>query len=160
MASIPKGPVPLSRVTTGALLIAAVIVGAVALTVVFALSYVESEWQRDLRNWQVRLGIVADSRFAAIDSWLEEQVHSLSTLAENPSLQLYATQIALAPTDEESQSIIDAQTEYVRNLLEASALQGGFAGGATAKVKASLPSSGTAGLALLDSKGQLVVGSS
>ena len=160
MAPTPKGPALLSRVTTGALLIAAVVVGAVALTVALALSYVESEWQRDLRNWQVRLGIVANSRFAAIDGWLEEQVHSLSTLAENPSLQLYATQIALAPTDEESQSIIDAQTEYVRNLLEASALQGGFAGGATAKVKASLPSSGTAGLALLDSKGQLVVGSS
>lgn len=159
-ASAPRSPAPFGRITASTILIAALVVAAVVLTVVLALRYVEGEWQRDLRNWQVRLGIVADSRFAAVNGWLDGQVRSLSGLAENPSLQIYATQIALAPTDDESISIIDAQTEYIRNLLEASALQGGFAGGETAKVKASLPSSGTGGIALLDGKGQLIVGSS
>jgi len=159
-ASHPRTSGLFGRITASAVLGAALVVAAVVLTGFLALRYVESEWLRDQRNWQVRLGIVADSRFAAVNGWLEAQLRSLSALAENPSLQLYATQIALAPTDDESMSIIDAQTEYVRNLLEASALQSGFAGGETAKVKASLPASGTAGIALLDGKDQLVVGSS
>ena len=130
------------------------------MTAWLAIRYVDSEWQRDLRNWQVRLGIVGDSRYAAIDGWLDGQVHTLSALADNPSLQLYARQISMAPTDDESLSIIDSQTEYIRNLLEASALQSGFAGATASIVKANLPSSGTAGLALLNAGGEMVVGSS
>ena len=130
------------------------------MTAWLAIRYVESEWQRDLRNWQVRLGIVSDFRYAAINGWLDGQLRTLSALADNPSLQLYATQISLAPTDSKSLSIIDSQTEYVRNLLEAAALQSGFAGVAASTVKANLPSSGTAGIALLNAGGEMIVGSS
>jgi PAS domain S-box-containing protein len=160
MPSIPSLP-PTERpgrFSLQAALAAALLLAAAAAAVVLVVRFVDSEWQRDLRTWQVRLGIVADSRFAAIDGWLRSQMDALGALSQNPSLQLYVTQIALAPTDSESLSIIDAQTEYVRNLLEATALQAGFAEGGSARVKANLPGRGAAGIALLDAKGQLIVG--
>ncbi len=152
-------PQPPGRLTWS-ILAAFAVVAFTVVTAWLAIRYVDSEWQRDLRNWQVRLGIVSDSRYAAINGWLDGQVHTLSALADNPSLQLYATQISMAPTDDESLSIIDSQTEYIRNLLEASALQSGFAGAAASTVKANLPSSGRAGIALLNAGGDIVVGSS
>ena len=106
----PAMPQPPSRLAWS-MLAALGVIALIGLTAWLAIRYVDSEWQRDLRNWQVRLGIVSDSRYAAINGWLDGQIRSLSALADNPSLQLYATQISLAPTDEESLSIIDSQTE-------------------------------------------------
>jgi HD-GYP domain-containing protein (c-di-GMP phosphodiesterase class II) len=151
---------PLPHRIVWTIVAAAAIIVFVALTAWLAIRYVDSEWQRDLRNWQVRMGIVTDSRFAAINGWVDEQLHALTALADNPSLQLYATQISMAPTDDESLSIIDTQTEYIRNLLEASALQSDFAGAAASPVKANLPSAGKAGIALLNANGEVVVASS
>ena len=46
---------------TWSILAASAVVAVTVVTGWLAIRYVESEWQRDLRNWQVRLGIVSDS---------------------------------------------------------------------------------------------------
>ena len=83
------------------------IIGA---AVFFAFKFVEDERSRDLAAWQVRLGIVADSRTAAVNEWAEQQFGVMRELAENASLQLYMTELALAEgktadvTDEAAQA--------------------------------------------------------
>jgi PAS domain S-box-containing protein len=126
-------------------------IGGVALIIRF----VGSEWQRELRVWQVRMGIVADSRFAAVNDWLDRQFDELGGLADNASLQLYMTQLATSATNPDDADVADAQGEYLQNLLAATATRAGFVdNSAAATVAANLARTGTGGIALIDSKGQ------
>ena len=119
--------------------------------------FVGNEWQRELRAWQVRLGIVADSRFAAVDAWLDRQFEELAGLADNASLQLYMTQLATSATNPDDADVADAQSEYLQNLIAATATGAGFVdNSAPATVPANLARTGTGGIALLDAKGQTV----
>lgn len=128
-------------------------IGGVALIVRF----VGSEWQRELRVWQVRMGIVADSRFAAVNDWLDRQFEELGGLADNASLQLYMTQIAASAANPDDADVADAQGEYLQNLLAATATRAGFVdNSAAATVAANLARTGTGGIALIDAKGQTV----
>ncbi len=142
------------RVLIGAVLLLALLVAAIVLV----RDFIAGEWQRDQRTWQVRLGIVADSRFAAVDAWLSRQFDELTGLAENASLQIYVTERAEAGNDPERLEVVEAQTEYLRNLLEATALRTGFGDpGAANAVSANLQRVGVAGLALIDAAGETVV---
>ncbi len=128
-------------------------IGGAALIVRF----VDSEWQRELRAWQVRLGIVADSRFAAVDDWLDRQFDELAGLADNASLQLYMTQLATSATNPDDTDVADAQGEYLQNLIAATATRAGFLdSSAAAAVAANLARAGTGGIALIDAKDQVV----
>lgn len=128
-------------------------IGGVALIIRF----VDSEWQRELRAWQVRLGIVADSRFAAVDDWLDRQFEDLAGLADNASLQLYMTQLATNAANPDDADVADAQGEYLQNLIAATAARAGFVdSSAAAAVPANLARTGTGGIALIDAKGQTV----
>ncbi len=125
-------------------------IGGAALIVRF----VDSEWQRELRAWQVRLGIVADSRFAAVDDWLDRQFEELAGLADNASLQLYMTQLATGATNPDDADVADAQGEYLQNLLAVTATRAGFVDtSAASSVAANLARAGTGGIALIDAKG-------
>ena len=127
---------------------------------VLMVRFAAGEWQRELRTWQVRLGIVADSRFAAVNEWLGRQFAEIGGLADNASLQIYVTQLAEGGTEGEDPDVAAAQEEYLRNLLEATAARAGFVdrtvGGAVA---ANVERAGTGGIALLNSNGQVLVAS-
>src|SRR5215468_4781308 len=144
--------------TNMTLLIAAAVllvmaIGGVALIVRF----VGSEWQRELRGWQVRMGIVADGRFAAVNDWLDRQFEELGGLADNASLQLYMTQIAASAANPDDADVADAQGEYLQNLIAATATRAGFVdNSAAASVGANLARTGTGGIVLIDAKGQTV----
>ncbi|MGH6661001.1 MAG: hypothetical protein ACREB6_05655, partial [Rhodospirillales bacterium] len=77
------------RVNRMVLAIAAAMVAAVGLAVFGSFYYVEGERQREVQAWQVRLGIVADSRVAAVNEWIEQNFAAIRELAENASLQVY-----------------------------------------------------------------------
>ncbi len=74
------------------------IVSGIAIAVVAAImgvfAFVESERQRDVQAWQVRLGIIADSRTASVNEWVELNFAHMRELAQNASLQLYLSDIA------------------------------------------------------------------
>ena len=55
--------------------------------------FVDEERERELTQWQVRLGIVADSRVAEVNRWLAGNMADLNALAENESVQLYVGSI-------------------------------------------------------------------
>jgi len=143
--------------------VAGTVVGLLAIVaagVFYAFSFVEQERQRDLQDWQIRLGIVADSRAAAVSEWIDENFASLRELAENASLQLYMTEILFAEEGEEAGDDAAAQAGYLRNLLIASADRTGFnAPPSTGEIAANVERVGVAGIALLDKDGKLLVAS-
>ena len=82
----------------GKLLFFGSIAGLVAVAVigiVLVFKFVDDEKQRDLQSWQLRLNIVADTRVAAINTWVDNQFATVRELVENESLQFYMTEIAL-----------------------------------------------------------------
>ena len=134
----------------GAAALLLVIVAAVAL----AVRLVEVESERDLRVWQARLGVLADSRATAVGDWLERQVEVANGLAQNASLQIYVTELALAGGDRAGVTDEAAQAEYLRNLLVVTADRTGFASAPLGpRVGANVPRGGTAGLAIVDAQG-------
>ncbi len=86
-AHIVKTPVKLS-ITAG--------VGALLLLIglggTFFYIYIAQERQRDLLQWESRLGLVADAKAAAVSRLLGDDLRDLGELADNASLRLYLWQ--------------------------------------------------------------------
>ncbi|MCR9221508.1 MAG: PAS domain-containing protein [Alphaproteobacteria bacterium] len=141
-------------IATGAALAAAAAVG-------FYLVYqfTQAERARELRDWQSRMAIVADSRFADVDRWLDAQFDELRGVADNQSVQLYMT---LLHSDGATAQDEDAPAElgYLQNLLTVVADRAGFEGEISGPaVNANVQRVGVAGLALVASDGLIVAAS-
>ncbi len=179
-------PQTVKRGVNKVVLITAIVLVAVAIGGVFGVFYfIESERARDHQAWQIRLGIVADSRAAAVREWVANRFSSLRELSENQSLQIYMTELMLtkggaskateegdlteevnpykdgASADDESDADFDDEAEqrgFLRNLLIATADRTGFAAPTSAgEVNANVEKAGVAGLALTDKEGRVLV---
>ncbi len=141
------------------LLAGVVVLGiAIAVGVIFVFRFADAQYDRDLRAWQVRLGIVAESRLEAVNEWLEAQYSGLQGLADNTALKLYMTELSLAEGDFEEVTDEPAQRTYLRNLLVATADRTGFIGPILGPdVNANVERVGLAGLALADANGRILV---
>ncbi len=138
------------------MIITGLVIAVAAIAGVFAVfQFTENERERELKRWQLRLGIVADSRLADIQNWMSDQFKELADIAENESVQLY-----ISILDETSGAGEQAEATYLRNLVTVVAERAGFRPEvAAAAVRANVEQSGTAGIALLDQTGKLIVGS-
>lgn len=138
-------------------LTAAAVAAAAIAAVILIFSYADSERRRDRGVWEERLGIVAESRAAAVDDWIERQYRDLGALADNASLQIYMTELAgrAAPSDRVTEEL--AETGYLRNLLTVVAGRAGFLSGATGpEVEANVDRVAVSGIALVDRRGTIV----
>jgi PAS domain S-box-containing protein len=134
---------------------AVVLVLVVVLGIGLVIAFVDRERQRDVQQWQVRLGIVADSRTAEVNRWLDEQFGTMQSLAENASLQLYMTEISLGGSNAQD---AEAEVGYLRNLLNATAARDGFVPTRIdPTVGANVERAGQAGIALVSADGRLLV---
>ena len=129
----------------------------IAIGIWFVFAYAAKERVRDLQQWQVHLGLSADSRYDAVDSWLEAQFNKLHGLAVNGSMQLYLMQLASREQPRQGE-IEPAQLSYIRNLVLVTADRGGFIEKSRAEtVGANLPGQADVGLMLLDQDGKLIL---
>lgn len=136
----------------------AVLATAVLIGVALVFDFVDKERARDLRAWSDRLNIVANSRVAAVNDWVSTQFGDLTALAQNASLQIYMTEIALSAGDKSKATAAAAQIGYLRNLLVTTAERAGFTGEPIGPdVNANVERRGVAGIALINSDGKLVV---
>lgn len=96
-----------------AMAIVSAIAVAVGVAIAGVFAFVDSERQRDIQAWQVRLGIIADSRTADVNDWVELNFGHMRDLAQNASLQLYLSDIAAAgdetDTGEEPDILLDEE---------------------------------------------------
>ncbi len=119
-------------------------------------AYVKKERQRDLDDWAIRLGLVAETRVEAIENQLETQGTALGELANNASVQLYLWQLSQRTQHDDSTE--PAQLTYLRNLITASAERYGLSSdNEQATIPANLPQRRDRGLALFDDNRQPVV---
>ncbi len=130
----------------------------VAVGVLLVLRFVDQERQRDLRNWQVRLGIVADSRKAAIDSWLAQQWTDLGGIAQNDSVRIFLTELKTSGGNVNRVNDGQGQAEYLATLLAFTADQRHFTAPLFGpNVAADVGRIGLAGIAMFDNDGHTVV---
>ena len=80
------------RATLLSLAAVAVVAAALAVIAFFA---VERERERELVQWQIRLGLVADSRALDVGRWVDARLAVLRDIAQNASVQLYMTNLEL-----------------------------------------------------------------
>ncbi|MHA1107949.1 MAG: HD domain-containing phosphohydrolase [Alphaproteobacteria bacterium] len=161
MADIPKAPYPAFResnailtMALGACVLAVAAIGAFILVLQFA----DSERDRDLRIWQTRLGIIAETRAGAVDDWLSAQFTGLKQLADNQSLQLYMTELAHKQDSAPGVTQGLAESGYLRNLLTVIAERSGFTAPlAGPDVNANVRRLGAAGIALVSADGRVLV---
>ncbi len=133
-----------------------VLIGLAAAGVFFTFQFAENERARELKQWQIRLGIVADSRFADIDGWIDGQLGELTALAENASLQLYMSLLEDAGTA----AADSPEAGFLGNLLTVVAERAGFKGDVKgAEVQANVERVGVAGIGILDKTGTPLVSS-
>ncbi|MBL4740404.1 MAG: PAS domain-containing protein [Sneathiella sp.] len=137
------------------LLLAIVIIGGVWGTIAF----VEKQRERDVRNWEIRLGIVIDSRVSSVEKWLLEQKNAVASLAENTSLQVYLTQLVLETENNGSEISEVPEAGYLINLLNNQAVISGFWEPEEPEIRANVTRPGRAGIALTDKTGKLLVSS-
>ena len=141
-----------------ALIVGVVLLGVAVAALYFAVSFVDSERQRALQEWQIRLGIVADSRAAAVNQWIDGNFATLRELSENASLQIYMDELAMSSGDKSAVTDEPAQAGYLRNLLVATAERAGFKPPETVgQVNANIERAGVAGLGLVDAAGAAIV---
>jgi PAS domain S-box-containing protein len=151
-----RGPNAIAKMA----LTAAALFTAITLAVILVLHFAQGEHDRDLRTWQTRLGLVAETRAAAIDQWLDGQFSELGKLAENASLQLYMTELMQAETHSGRLTRELAQSGYLENLLTLVADGAGYSGATTGPdVRANVRRVGLSGIALIDMRGNPVAAS-
>jgi response regulator RpfG family c-di-GMP phosphodiesterase len=136
----------------------AVLLAVIGAGVFFAFQFVEGERQRALNEWQIRLGIVADSRVAEINDWIDANFDVIAELTENASLQLYLTELSDSKGDSSQVTDGAAQQGYLGNLLVAMADRSGFSAPPPSQVtNSNVERSGVAGMALTDADGKPLV---
>jgi PAS domain S-box-containing protein len=135
-----------------------VVVALVALSVVSAVRFSNTERERTLHTWQVRLGIIADSRAREVETWLAQQFDGLAQIAGNTSLQLYLTELTARKASPGKANQDLARTDYLRNLLTVLAHRMGFSQEPVGpNVAANVRRIGIAGIALVAMDGRILV---
>jgi PAS domain S-box-containing protein len=122
--------------------------------------FVDNERERELTQWEVRLGIVADSRAAEVNRWLAGNMADLNALADNESVQLYVGSIDEFSSDPEQQDQIEGFRQYLRNLLQVAAMRGGFGNAdQDSQPKFNQPRAATGGILIVNNDGAVVAAS-
>ena len=125
------------------------------------LRFASVQQARETMEWQNKLNLIADSRASDINAWLDHHTTELNTVASNPSLQLYLSEILnnagntpKTPADEPAQAV------YLRALLSITADRMGFTEKTSAELKsinADVQTASGVGLAILSNDGKFLV---
>ena len=122
--------------------------------------FIDMDLARDMQTWREKLNLIAESRTSEVDNWISNNFTELRVLADNPSLQLYMTELQMMKDSREKsqQSADPAQKVYLRNLLLFTAQRSGFgAVGNNPAIPANVQPESKSGLAILDGNGTIIV---
>ena len=90
-----------------------VLAAAIAVGLIFVFRFTDAEYDPDLRAWQLRMGVVVESRLEAVNDWIETQYAGLQGLADNTAMKLYMTELSLSGGDVDGVMDEPAQRTYL-----------------------------------------------
>lgn len=122
----PVPAVPAARLDRWVLVAAAVVVAILAGGMFGAFRIVAVERERDQRSLALRLGSTADARASAVGDWTMRQAEAAKGLAENQTIQLFLTELAMVGGDRGQVTDEASQVTYVRSLLAVAAERLGY----------------------------------
>ncbi len=140
--------------------IAALVVAIVITGVFFISKYTQMDLSRDLQTWQEKLNLIAESRSDEISKWVTGNFNELHTLADNPALQLYLSELqAINKSGSSNDSQEPAQKTYLRNQLIFTAERAGYTNSSisASTIRANVNENMDSGLAVLNAANQIVV---
>ncbi len=85
--------------------------------------FADNERERLVEEWDVRLGLVADSRKAAVERWLNDRRSEVLRLASNRTVQFFLVDLSDPELPREE---IDSNRQYIEELLTSEAERGGY----------------------------------
>lgn len=151
----PEKETPSHKFTPKLYGIAAIVAGIVLTGMWLVSWYISMDVARDMRTWQEKLNLIAESRTAEITKYVNGHFKDLHGLSENPSLQLYLTELQMMPEDQKSSP--PAQLEYIRNLLWFTAQRSGYVPQTgVINIPANVETPSKSGIAILNAKGEMV----
>ena len=139
---------------------------AILVTVILAVGlysisrFDDTDIARDMQTWQEKLNLISESRSADVNHWVGDNFKELRTLADNPSLQLYMTELQMAKPDQNTEASGGelSQKTYLRNLLLYTAQRLGFTtSSSTASILANVEKGSKSGLAIMDNTGNILI---
>lgn len=96
----------------------------IAACVWLVLVYVASEKERDLANWQARLGVIAESQKRTVDTALLKQSEQLQVMADNPLVQIFLAE-GMSDFQQGASEEKLGQMHHLKNLMNATAKASG-----------------------------------
>jgi PAS domain S-box-containing protein len=124
--------------------------------------FVALDVARDLNDWKDKLNLIAESRSADVNHYVEQHFGDLRTLANNPSLQLYLSELKMMEEDGSKTKgqlkAEPAQMAYLRNLLIFTAERSGYSStNAMSTIPANVEEASMSGLAIVNQDQAIVV---
>lgn len=125
--------------------------------------YSDMDYSRDVQTWREKLNLIVESRDTGVEQWISGNFDELRTLADNPSLRMYVTELEIRNASKSARKAPEAsQKSYLRNLMLYTAQRAGFTSSKSAKIDANVASvkgAGEGGIALLDNNNAIIVSS-
>ncbi len=115
--------------------------------------FADSERDRLTAEWEIRLGLVADSRKAAVEDWLNERRGEVLRLAANRTVQFHLVDLA---DPELAREETDSSRLYIEGLMTSEAERGGYLSPRGQVATAGHDTSAQGGLILLDASNNIV----
>ena len=149
---------PVKRRFTAAVIILLCFIGLAAFSI-YKLSLYEQ--QRDLNNWRITLGVMADSHSNSVNRWIDQQFNVLQELADNGSLRMYTQQLLRQP-EANREGAATAQISYLGNLIRSTAERNGFTDKEqpSPQIKANIAFHANNSLSLLGKNRMIIAGTS
>lgn len=128
---------------------------------IFISNFKKNDYERDVQAWKEKLNLIAENRREDVTHFISGNFTELRTLADNPSLKLYLTELQMTPqtADKQADGGEPSQKSYLRNLLLFTAQRAGFMAASSADgIPANVATENKSGLVVLGNDNQLIVG--
>jgi hypothetical protein len=106
--------------------------------------------EREIAQVSTQSDLLTQARATAVAEWLTEQKNTVRSIADNPSVQLYADSVSIG-----DDVVSRGQAGYLNALLASNAARTGLLD-VTADIKASIPRVASPGLAIVNGNGKLL----
>ena len=144
------------KLKPGGWLVGVAVFLAVMALVAGAFLIARSERGYELGRWNARLQHSGIQRVAKVNQWLADSRHGLQTVAENPTVQIFLSEIAAANFDTRAVPESDAKAAFLQSYIASLSVHGAYAANVPPDMPMGSTMQSSTGLAVLDGRRHVV----